>query len=95
MATVTAPARRVPRVIDVRQPQWLDRLPNWALVGGILVVLMGLSAFIRTRYIGAEFWMDEAITTGIASESDCLMIDCATRSLLRAAEAAVPRKHGR
>lgn len=67
MATVTAPPRRVPRVIDVGQPRWLERLPNWALIGGILVVLMGVSAFIRTRYIGAEFWMDEAITTGIAS----------------------------
>ena len=27
---------------------------------------MAISAFIRTRYINGQFWMDEAITTGIA-----------------------------
>src|ERR1700729_4463586 len=36
---------------------------------GLLVVLVGLSAFIRTRYLSGQFWMDEAITTGIASHS--------------------------
>jgi len=54
-------------VRDFRQPRWLERFPDWALAGGILVVLMVISAFIRTRYLSAEFWMDEAITTGIAS----------------------------
>ena len=67
-ATVTTPrVREIPRVIDVRRPRWLQRVPNWALIAGLLILLMGLSAFIRTRYISAEFWMDEAITTGIAS----------------------------
>ncbi len=68
MATVTTPpVREVPRVRDFRQPRWLERTPTWALAGGLLIVLMALSAFIRTRYLSAEFWMDEAITTGIAS----------------------------
>src|SRR5437764_13835387 len=30
---------------------------------------MAASAYIRTRYISGQFWMDEAITTGIASHS--------------------------
>jgi hypothetical protein len=69
MATVTAPVRSIPRVLDVPRPRWLDRYPTWAVVTGILVVLIAASAFIRTRYISGQFWMDEAITTGIASHS--------------------------
>jgi hypothetical protein len=35
-------------------------------MGAFLLVLIAISAFIRTRYISGQFWMDEAITTGIA-----------------------------
>jgi hypothetical protein len=42
-------------------------MPTWASVGALLVVLMAASAVIRTRYVGGQFWEDEAITTGIAS----------------------------
>jgi mannosyltransferase len=67
-ATVTEPSvRSVPEVIDVREPSWLDRYPTWLTTGGFLIVLMAASAYIRTRYISGQFWMDEAITTGIAS----------------------------
>jgi hypothetical protein len=68
-ATVEAPppSSSVPRVLDVREPGWLERYPVWASTGAVLVVLMGVSAFIRTRYVGGQFWMDEAISTGIAS----------------------------
>src|SRR5579884_2536473 len=69
MATVAAPPRPIPRVADVREPRWLERLPTWASAAALLVVLLAASAFIRTRYIGGQFWMDEAITTGIASHS--------------------------
>ncbi len=69
MATVTAPPRGIPHVRDIREPGWLERVPTWASAGGLLVVLMAISAFIRTRYIGGQFWMDEAITTGIAQHS--------------------------
>jgi hypothetical protein len=62
-----APPRGIPKVVDVREPRWLERIPTWASTGAILVVLVGLSAFVRTRYISGQFWMDEAITTGIAS----------------------------
>jgi MFS family permease len=38
-------------------------------MGGFLLVLMLASAFMRTRYLSGQFWMDEAITTGISSHS--------------------------
>ncbi len=69
MATVTAPPPRAPRTFDVREPQWLARVPVWLQTAGILVVLMAISAYLRTRYISGQFWMDEAITTGISSHS--------------------------
>jgi mannosyltransferase len=69
MATATAPVRGVPRFRELREPDWLARIPTWASTGGLFVVLLALSAYIRTRYISGQFWMDEAITTGIASHS--------------------------
>jgi uncharacterized membrane protein len=68
-ATVTAPVRGVPRVLDVHEPGWLERFPTWATNAALLVVLMAASVYVRTRYISSQFWMDEAITTGIASHS--------------------------
>src|SRR5689334_17490425 len=67
MATTTAPVRGLPRVMDVSRPRWLQRVPNWVIIVVALVVLVGASAYMRTRYISGQFWMDEAITTGIAS----------------------------
>lgn len=70
MATATAPpapARRFPPAVDIPQPRWLARIPNWVIAAGVLVVLLAASAYMRTRYISVQFWMDEAITTGIAS----------------------------
>jgi hypothetical protein len=69
MAAVAAPARAIPKVVDVREPKWLDRMPTWASTGGVLILLIAISAFIRTRYITGQFWMDEGITTGISSHS--------------------------
>lgn len=67
--TVAPPTRAIPRVLDVREPRWMERYPAWLVTGAFLLVLIGISAFIRTLYITGEFWMDEAITTGIASHS--------------------------
>jgi mannosyltransferase len=70
MAAVSAPpapTRRFPRVLDVPQPRWLARIPNWAIAAGVLVILLAASAYMRTRYISVQLWEDEAITTGIAS----------------------------
>jgi len=69
MAT-TLPSPQVdglPQVIDLPTPRLLERLPSWLTMGGALVVLMAFSAYLRTRFISGQFWMDEAITTGIAS----------------------------
>lgn len=67
-ATVAPPAPRlIPAVADVRAPRWFERLPNWAIAGGSLIALMGISAVLRSYFINGQFWMDEAITTGIAS----------------------------
>jgi mannosyltransferase len=68
MSTVAAPPRLIPHV-DVRTPDRFQRIPTWLGAGVFLMVLMAVSAFVRTRYIGGQFWMDEAITTGIASHS--------------------------
>lgn len=65
-ATVAAPRRLLPKV-DVRLPDWVERIPPWLSIGVFLVVLMAVSVVIRTHYITGQFWMDEAITTGIAS----------------------------
>ncbi len=68
MATVASPRRSVPRS-ELRVPDRVRRLPGWVLAGGFLVVLLAISAYIRTRYAGSQFWEDEAITTGISSHS--------------------------
>lgn len=61
-------ARERPRPrIDARILAWLRGLPTWASMGALLVVLMGVSAYFRTRFIGGQFWMDEALSVGIAS----------------------------
>ncbi len=72
MAVATPPrhtARETARRFDVRTPDWLDRIPTWASMGAVLIVLMGISAYMRTRYISGQFWMDEALSVGIASHS--------------------------
>jgi mannosyltransferase len=44
-------------------------VPTWASTTLVLVAAMAASAYLRTRFISGQFWMDEAITTGIASHS--------------------------
>jgi mannosyltransferase len=67
--TVEAPITGVPRVMDVREPRWLERIPAWAVNAGVVLVLIAVSGYLRSYFIGGQFWMDEAITTGIASHS--------------------------
>ena len=72
MATVTAPphGKQTPgsesHGSQSRLPDRLARIPVWAWASGGLILLMALSAFLRSRYLGGEFWMDEGITTGIS-----------------------------
>jgi uncharacterized membrane protein len=47
-------------------PAWVSRVPAWLWIGAGLVALMALSAFMRSRYLSGQYWMDEAITTGVA-----------------------------
>ncbi len=68
MAAVAAPRRKLPE-FDLRTPAWLERLPSWATVGGFVVVTMAISAYLRSRYLSGQFWMDEALSVGISSHS--------------------------
>jgi mannosyltransferase len=65
--TTVAPA--APRPAGERRPgrlRSLSQLPNWVIVSVVLVVLVAVSAYVRTRALSGQFWIDEAITTGIA-----------------------------
>jgi mannosyltransferase len=73
MATATAPQpeleqRPAPSDPDYapRTPAFIRRIPTWLWVTAGLIGLMALSVFFRTRYLNGQYWMDEAITTGIA-----------------------------
>lgn len=57
----------IPEIVDVRAPRWFDRLPRWATAGAVLVVLMVLSAFIRSRVLSGQLWFNEAGAVGLAS----------------------------
>jgi mannosyltransferase len=46
-----------------------SRLPIWAQAGLVLALLLLISGYIRTRFIGGQFWMDEALSVGIASHN--------------------------
>jgi hypothetical protein len=70
MATVTAPRQVMPDVnFDVKTPAWFERIPPRVRVAGLLLLLTAVSVFMRTRILGGQFWMDEALSTGIASHS--------------------------
>jgi hypothetical protein len=73
MTTATPPRRlpsllEVPEIVDVRAPRWFDRLPRWASTGGVLLLLLAISAFIRTRTLSGELWFNEAGAIGIAAQ---------------------------
>jgi 4-amino-4-deoxy-L-arabinose transferase-like glycosyltransferase len=75
MATVTAPkpgaSAPQPSLEDFtpRLPARLQRVPAWLWIGCGLVTLMALSALLRSRYLSGQYWMDEAITTGVSLHS--------------------------
>lgn len=77
MSTATAPSPHrpgswrslldVPEMVDVRAPRWFERLPRAVSTGGVLVLLLAISAFLRTRTIGGELWFQEAGAIGLAT----------------------------
>jgi mannosyltransferase len=68
-ATTAPAAAGTPTVREFRLwvPGPIARLPEWARVGGFVLVVCAISAVLRTRYLGGQYWMDEAITVGISS----------------------------
>jgi hypothetical protein len=72
MTTATPPRLpsllEVPEIVDVRAPRWFTRLPRWATTGGVLVLLLAASAFIRTRTLSGELWFGEAGAVGLATQ---------------------------
>jgi mannosyltransferase len=69
VATTATRVPGVPGFREVKLPDRIARLPTWVVTGWVLVVLLAASGYIRTRYLSGQFWMDEAITTGIAGHS--------------------------
>jgi mannosyltransferase len=73
--TTAAPRRplasllELPPICEVHPPQWFERWPRKASTAGVLVMLVAISAFLRSRTIGGELWFNEAIATGIATHS--------------------------
>jgi mannosyltransferase len=73
--TTAAPRRplasllELPPVGDVRPPAWFERLPRALSAGAVLLVLLVVSAVLRSRALSGEYWFNEAIATGIASHS--------------------------
>jgi hypothetical protein len=70
MATV-APPQPAPAP-QRRRAAVRDRLasaPSWALFGGVAIVLLAISLYMRSRALSGQLWIDEAITTGISAHS--------------------------
>jgi mannosyltransferase len=60
-ATAVADRLRAPAPTDTA------RIARWAIGTLVLLVLVGLSVWERTRVLNGSFWMDEGISVGIAS----------------------------
>ncbi len=73
MATITAPQQgstRGSRIdFDFHLPDRIARMPRWAIATVPIVLLVLFSAFIRSRYLSGQFWMDEGLSVGISSHS--------------------------
>ncbi|HUY58840.1 MAG TPA: glycosyltransferase family 39 protein [Solirubrobacteraceae bacterium] len=48
-------------------PGFIRQLPAWSRVALIIFILVVASLVLRTRSVGQQYWMDEAITVGISS----------------------------
>ncbi len=74
MATVTAPQPDTPRVedserFDLQFPERVAGVPIWIVVGAVVLIVMAISAILRSRYLSGQFWMDEGLSVGISSHS--------------------------
>ncbi len=76
MTTTSPPPTRplasrigLPPIGDVRVPGFVARRDRRLVAGVVLVVLLAVSALLRTRQLGGELWLNEAIAVGIATRS--------------------------
>ncbi|HWF49840.1 MAG TPA: glycosyltransferase family 39 protein [Solirubrobacteraceae bacterium] len=74
MSAVTAPSPPAPPppgppgpIPEIRIPARLQRIPMWLALSVGMAALIGLSLFLRTKYIDGQFWDDEGLSVGIAS----------------------------
>jgi mannosyltransferase len=58
--------RELPGLPELGEPRWFARLPAPVAIGGVLAILIAVSAFIRTRFIGGALWYGGANAIGIA-----------------------------
>jgi hypothetical protein len=67
MATVAAETQApAPERERAAAPGPLARAPSWLLFGSVAMVLLAISAYMRSRALSGQLWIDEAITTGIS-----------------------------
>ena len=75
MAAVTAPQRTAAgsagpvgdsERFDLQLPDRIARIPIWVVIGAILLVVMAISAVLRSRYLGGQYWEDEGLSVGIS-----------------------------
>jgi mannosyltransferase len=74
MSTVTAPRPGSPQAqdgpeFDLKFPDHVLGIPLWAVVGAVVLIVMAISAILRSRYLGGQFWMDEGLSVGISSHA--------------------------
>lgn len=59
----------IPTIVEVHPPQWFERLPRWLSTAAMLLILLAISAVLRTRTLNGQLWFEEAIATGVAQHS--------------------------
>jgi mannosyltransferase len=71
--TTATPKRRplssfiaVPPIREVHPPDWFERYPRRVTTAAIVLGLVLISAFLRTRQLSGQLWFDEAGATGLA-----------------------------
>jgi mannosyltransferase len=59
----------VPPIREVHPPAWFDRYPRRLTTAAIVLGLVLISGFLRTRQLSGQLWFDEAGAVGIASHT--------------------------